>query len=75
MSKCVVILMSDLLCLKQVITRGWSPCLIDCIGMYGFYTLCAGGPPLLLLISPIHGSCISKMLYLPAVSLRMVWVL
>jgi hypothetical protein len=45
------------------------------MGMNGCHALCAGDPLLPLPILPIHGSWISKMLYLPAVSLSIVWVL
>jgi hypothetical protein len=45
------------------------------MGMNGCHALWAGGPLLPLPISPIHGSWISKMLYLPPVSLSIVWVL
>jgi hypothetical protein len=70
-----VTLRSDLLCLMQVSTLGRSLVHIDCMGMNGCHALWAGGPLLPLLISPIHGSWISKMSYLPAVSLSIVWVL
>jgi hypothetical protein len=57
-----------------VSTLGQSPVHIDCMGMNSCHALCAGGPLLLLPISLIHGSWISKMSYLPAVSLSIVWV-
>jgi hypothetical protein len=46
-----------------------------CMGMNGCHALCAGGPLLPLPISPIHGSWMSRMSNLPAVSFSIAWVL
>jgi hypothetical protein len=46
-----------------------------CMGMNGCHAVCAGGPLLPLLISLIHGSWMSRMSNLPAVSFSIAWVL